>query len=187
VSQFEYLSVFVSIIVGIGASHLILSAARLIQVRKRTTFYLPTLFWMFLLLLLQVQVWWVLFQRSEVVEWQFFLFLFYLLIPIGVVLLSYLIVPDLTEPTGPNLRASYYENRRWLYGILALLPIVSLSQQLFENGAIPINLDSIFRAFFLALALVGWSFSREWVQFVISATLLVGFLGYVLVLFLRLQ
>jgi hypothetical protein len=186
-SQFEYLSVFVSIIVGIGTSHLVLSAARLIQVRKRATFYAPTLFWMTLLLLLQIQVWWVLFQRREVVEWQFFLFLFYLLIPIGVVLLSYLIVPDLTEPTGPDLRASFQQNRRWLYGILGLLPIVSLAQQAFDNGGIPINADAVFRLFFFAIALIGWSFGREWVQFVTSAALLGVFLVYVLLLFLRLQ
>ncbi|CAN5853718.1 hypothetical protein BH20GEM3_BH20GEM3_15690 [soil metagenome] len=41
-SQFEYLGVLVSIIIGLGLSHLLASAARLIQVRRRVRLYWPT-------------------------------------------------------------------------------------------------------------------------------------------------
>ena len=45
-THFEYLSVLVSIIIGLGLSHLLSSAARLIQIRHRTRLYPPTLIWM---------------------------------------------------------------------------------------------------------------------------------------------
>jgi len=40
-SQFQYLSVLISIIVGLGISHLLSSAVRLIQARKQVRFYKP--------------------------------------------------------------------------------------------------------------------------------------------------
>jgi hypothetical protein len=185
-SQFEYLSVLVSIIVGLGISHLLSSTARLIQVRRHIRFHAPTLFWMGFLLLVQVQVWWVAFARRTATEWQFFVFLLYLFIPVGVFLLSYLIVPDLREAKEIDLRASYHENRLWLYGIFALVVVTSLANESVEAGVIPTNLDALLRLGFLGLALVGLLFRGERVHFAASLAILVGFIAYVLLLFIRL-
>jgi len=186
-SQFEYLSVLISIIVGLGVSHLLSSAARLIQARRQVRFYLPTLLWMCFLLLLQIQVWWVAFERAEQTGWHFFLFVLYLLIPVGAFLLSYLIVPDLDAASGIDLRASYYQNRSWLYGILTALVLISLLDEAVENGAIPRDLDALFRVGFLGMATVGLLSRGPRLHFALSSALLAGFLGYILLLFLRLN
>jgi hypothetical protein len=46
VTSFEYLSVLISVIVGLGLSHPLTSAARLIQRRRRIRLHAPTLLWM---------------------------------------------------------------------------------------------------------------------------------------------
>lgn len=186
-SQFEYLSVLISIIVGLGVSHLLSSAARLIQARRQVRFYAPTLIWMCFLLLVQVQVWWVAFERADQVEWNFFIFLLYLLIPIGAFLLAYLIVPDLDRPETIDLRASYHLNRSWLYGIMLLVVLVSLADEAIENGEIPTDVDALLRVIFIAVTSLGLVFRGERTHLALSITLLATFVAYILLLFLRLS
>lgn len=185
-SQFEYLSVLISIIVGLGVSHLLSSAARLIQARRQVRFYAPTLIWMCFLLLVQVQVWWVAFERADQVAWNFFIFLLYLLIPISAFLLAYLIVPDLDRPGTIDLRASYHQNRGWLYGIMLLVLFVSLTDEAIENGEIPTDLDALIRVFFMGVTALGLVFRGERAHLALSITLLASFVAYILLLFLRL-
>ena len=185
-SKFEYLSVLISIIVGLGVSHLLSSAARIIQLRRRIRLHAPTVLWMIFLLLVQIQVWWVSFERSTRSEWQFFLFLLYLLIPVGAFLLSYLIVPDLNEPAQIDLRASFQENRRWLFGLLIGIVVVSLVDEALEDARIPRDLDAVFRLCFLGGASLGFTLKSERAQLVMSAVILGGFLMYIIALFLRL-
>jgi hypothetical protein len=95
-------------------------------------------------------------------------------------------VPDLDEPADNDLRTSYHENRPWLYGILAIAVIVSLTEDAIDSGGIPTDLDALFRIAFLAVAVVGWAFRSERIHYIISASLLASFVVYILLLFLRL-
>lgn len=185
-SKFEYLSVLVSIIVGLGISHLLSGTARLIQLRRRARLYLPTFLWMALLFLANVQIWWVAFERRDSGEWNFFLFLLYLLIPITAVVLSYLIVPDVEGEPAVDLKASYYENRVPFFLLTAFLPAISLVEETVRNAAIPRDSDAAFRVVFLAAALVAAGVRSERYH-VFNAVLALGiFCAYVAVLFLRL-
>ena len=53
-TQFEYLSVLVSIIVGLALTQLLSGAARLIQLRRRVRMHAPTLLWMATLFLIDI-------------------------------------------------------------------------------------------------------------------------------------
>jgi len=65
VTPFEYLSVLVSIIVGLALTQLLSGAARLIQLRRRVPMHATTLLWMAMLFLIDIQVWWVAFERAR--------------------------------------------------------------------------------------------------------------------------
>lgn len=186
VSKFEYLSVLVSIVIGLGISSLLSGAARLIQLRHRARMYLPTLVWMGILFLANVQIWWVAFDRRDVEEWNFFLFLLYLLIPIGAVVLSYLVLPDLGDEDQVDLKASYFENRSWFFGIFAALPVVSLVEEWVHDGRVPWDVDAAFRVVFSATALLAARSRSETFHAVNAALAAALFLAYVALLFLRL-
>lgn len=187
VNPFEYLSVLVSIIIGLALSHLLASTARLIQLRHRVRFYVPTLLWMVLLFLVQVQIWWAAFDNRTEVDWNFFDFLSFLLIPTLAYLLTYLLVPDLETEAEIDLRASYHRNRAWFFGFFSLALLVSLGRDLLNDGRAALDLDTLFRVAFLALA-VASGFVRSETWHVIGAVVaLVGFCGYISALFLRLQ
>jgi hypothetical protein len=188
VTQFEYLSVLVSIIIGLGLSHLLTGAARLIQMRRRVRPYLPTYVWIVVLLLMQVQIWWAAYGERAETRWSFLGFFSFLLLPILGALVSYILIPDLEgEHTELDLRASYHENRGWFHGLLVLLVISSLSRDLLEDGMAALDLDAAFRGVFLVLALVAARVRSDLAHLVISLLVLAIFCGYIGALFVSLS
>jgi hypothetical protein len=186
-SPFEYLSVLVSIIVGLALTQLLSGAARLIQLRRRVVMHPATLWWMVSLFLINVQVWWVAFDRRESRDWNFFSFLLYLLIPIGLFLLSYLVLPDLGDEDRPDLRANFDDNRQWFFGLLAALPAISLIEQVLREGQLQLDLDVGFRVAYLSLALVAMRVRSARFHLWNAVGVLLLFAAYVLALFLRLR
>ena len=186
-TPFEYLSVLVSIIIGLGLSHLLSSTARLIQLRHRVRMHLPTLLWMLLLFVLQIQIWWAAFEGRHEAEWNFFSFLFFLLIPVLAYLLSYLLVPDLEDEADIDLRASYHANRVWFFGIFALAALVSLGRDFVEDGREALDLDAAFRIAFLVMSLASARIRGEAFHRAGAAATLMLFCAYVFVLFLQLS
>ena len=185
-APFEYLSVLVSIIVGLGLSHLLATTARLVQQRRQLALFGPTLIWMAVLFLLQIQIWWAAFEWQSGGTWGFFSFLLFLSLPIGAYLLSVLLVPDLDDPGEVDLQASYFANRRWFFGILAVLPMVSLLHEHVHGGHIQWDLDAAFRLGFVATALLGVFVRRVVVHWALTIGFAVGFAAYVGLLFARL-
>lgn len=186
-TPFEYLSVLVSIIVGLALTQLLSGAARLIQLRRRVAMDPATLLWMATLFLINIQVWWVAFERRASDQWTFFSFLLYLLIPIVLFLLSYLVLPDLGDEDRPDLRRNFDDNRGWFFGLLAALPAVSLADQFLRDGGVRADLDAAFRVVFMLLALVVGRIRNARFHFWNALGVLAMFVGYVLVLFLRLR
>lgn len=186
-TQFEYLSVLVSIIIGLGLSHLLSSAARLIQLRHRARLYAPTLSWMALLFLAHIQIWWAAFDRRTDDEWNFFSFLLYLLIPITVFVLSYLIVPDLEGEGQVDLKASYYANRVWIFGLFGLVPLISLGEEFLRDDRVKVDTDVLFRLGFMVLALCAAGIRNERFHAVNAGLGLFLFFLYIFALFLQLQ
>lgn len=185
-ASFEYLSVLVSIIVGLGLSHLLSTTARLIQHRSELRFFGPTLLWMAVLFVLQIQIWWAAFEWQASGTWTFFPFLLFLGVPIGAYLLSVLLVPDLDDPETKDLRESYFANRRWFFGILALLPVLSLLHEQVQGGGIQWDVDAVFRIGFLAVVLLGLFVRRVLVHWGVAIGFALGFAAYVGLLFTRL-
>jgi hypothetical protein len=186
-SQFEYLSVLVSIIVGLALTQLLSGIARLIQLRRRIAMHATTLCWIATLLLIDIQVWWVAFERRANQQWTFFAFLLYLLIPIGVFLLSYLVLPDMGDEDKADLRGNFEDNQAWFFGLLAALPGVSLLEQGLREGVLGWDTDVGVRVVLGSLALVAMRVRNARFQLCNALGVLVLFVGYVLALFLRLR
>jgi len=185
-NKFEYLSVLVSIIIGLAVSNLLAGAARLIQLRARVRPHATTLCWMVVLFLINVQVWWAAFDRRENPDWTFFAFLLYLLIPITLSVTTYLVLPDLGDEDAVDLAANFHDTRPWFFGLLAAAPLISLVEETLRNGRLPLDLDALFRLVFTGLSLVAMRQRSERYQLLNAWAVLLLFLGYITVLFLRL-
>ena len=186
-SQFEYLSVLVSIIIGLALTQLLSGAARLIQRRRRIRMHAATLCWMLVLFLVDIQVWWVAFERRGSEEWEYFSFLLYLLIPVTLFLLNYLVLPDLDDVHATDLAANFDDNRGWFFGLLTAIPLLSLAEQWVRDGFLPADADVGFRIAFGMAALIAARVSNARYQLWNAVTVLGLFLAYVAALFMRLQ
>ena len=70
-SRFEYLSVMVSIVIGLGLSEIGSGWARLLRNRTRVRFYPLHAFWSLFSVLLLVQLWWGFWEFRTVETWSF--------------------------------------------------------------------------------------------------------------------
>ena len=186
-TPFEYLSVLISIIVGLAITQLLSGAARLIQLRRRVRPHATTLCWMVFLFLLDTQIWWAAFFRRFNQDWNFFLFLFYLLMPILAFLLSYLVLPELGDEDEIDLADNFNANRPWFFGLFALLLCASLMEQAIRVGTLHLDADVAFRLLFLVLSLAAACVRSTRVHAWGAVVAVLLMCGYVAMLFLRLR
>ncbi len=185
-TEFEYLSVLISIVLGLGLSHVMATAAQLVRYRSAVRFYLPSLLWLALLFLIHVQIWWAVFELRSLPRWTFIDFALVLALPTIAFVISVLLTPDFDREEVVDLRARYFEHRRWFFGLFALLPIASLAQEYATSGFIQLDADPAFRLAFVVLALLGLTSARERLHYAISVVSLAGFAVYIGLLFLEL-
>lgn len=120
---FNYLSVVTSIILGQGLGNLLVGYAQLIQFREAVTFSWPYLGWIVLLLPVYVTYWWALWDYRNNVRWTFLGFFFLLIGPIGLYLITALLLPDNGKQVLNNEATYYMSIRSWLFGLWVILQV----------------------------------------------------------------
>jgi hypothetical protein len=181
VNVYSYLTVLISIILGLGITHLLSGVARSVSRRATTVFYWPTLVWILVLLVLIVQVWWVDFSLSAQAQWTFAGFASTLLIPATLYFMSFLILPD-----AGDMHDTYFENRVWFFSLLVAIPFLGSLQQLLVEGHIHRNLDTLAKGAGVLLSLGPLVFASEKFQKIFAVVGLVFVVVYVGALFFHL-
>jgi len=85
---------------------------------------------------------------------EFFSFVLYLLIPICAFFLSYLVLPELGDEDVVDLPANFDAGRPWFFGLLALLPTISLIEEALRDGGLPLDPDVLSRLVLIPVALL---------------------------------
>lgn len=185
--EFNYLSVLISIILGLGITRLLKGIGQQIEFRSQIESYWPSLLWAATLLLIHVQSWWSMFGLRFHAHWGFLTFLVVLLQPIVLYLLAALVLPSMIAGERVNLREHYFAQARWFFSLLSGLLVVSLAKSLMLDGRLPPPADLAFHLFFFGLSLtVAASMRRRLheVNAVVAATA-IGL--YIVVLFSQLR
>ncbi len=126
-SEFEFLAVFVSIVVGLGVTHILYGVARLIYTRDRYQMATIHLVWTLNVLMVLLLNWWVLFLWADYADWSFDVYL--LLIGWGIALYMLAVVlypPDIEK--GESYDALFEKNRKWLLGTFIVFLALDISQ-----------------------------------------------------------
>lgn len=155
---FEHLAVLVSIVIGLGISHLLTGIAQVLHAwiaheNRRVRPYWLQGVWVFNLFVLQVQLWWAFFGRSdELPAGTFFTFFLELVILVPAYLASVLTFPEIREEDALSLKDYYFRSRRWVFPLLAAIPLLLVLRAAYEGMPLhsPLNLA---RALFAALML----------------------------------
>jgi hypothetical protein len=184
---FGYLSVLISIILGLAVTQLLQGYRGVVLGRRRIHPYAPALWWGALLLLIDVQSWWAMFGLSEKAQWTFAEFAAVLLQTVLLYMLAALVLPDVSGDREVDLREHYFTHRRWFFGAAVLTAVASLGKDLVIAGHLPNAANVGFHVLFIASALAAMVLRAEWYHRLLPVTLLVTFAGYITALFARLR
>ncbi|MGH7467840.1 MAG: hypothetical protein ACRENP_07600 [Longimicrobiales bacterium] len=133
-TPFEYLSVLISIVLGLGLTQLLANVHKLVQARARVQLYWLSILWAILIFIAQVEWWWANFSLRGP-ESNFFYFLFVLLSPVALYLISASVLPSIEPGVSYDLRVHYYGTRRWFFGVLALQLIFDAVRRGMQAGS----------------------------------------------------
>ncbi|MGZ8282407.1 MAG: hypothetical protein ACXWUN_05580, partial [Allosphingosinicella sp.] len=183
---FSYLSVLISIILGLAVEQVLQGYRALILSRRTIRFYAPPLVWSVLLLMMVAQNWWASFGLARRTEWSFALFATILVQTILLYMMTAIVLPPISTNESIDLREHYYREARAFFGISVALILWSVFREYMLLGALPKPLNLGFIALFLGLAILAAISRRPRLHegFAVLMALLLG--TYIALLFARL-
>lgn len=152
---FSYLSVLISLILGLAITQVLKGFRGLMHARSRVRGYWPTVLWGVLIIVISVQGWWSMFGLRHHQDWTFLEFSAVLAQTIVLYLLAALVLPDIYGDTVVDLREHYYDHRRWFFSLLALLIATSVVKGLAIEDKLPEPADLRFHIVFALTSLSG--------------------------------
>lgn len=184
--DFSYLSVLVSIVLGLGITNLLTGLATLVRRRARIKPWWPTPVWIVTLFLIHVQTWWAMFGMRRIDRWNFGAFLVVLMQPVLLFVMTALIVPKSSESVI-DMRADYFRESRWFFAVLILTLADSLSKDLVLGGRLPEAPNLAAHFAFVAVAVIGMAWKSDGVHKVLAPAALALLVGYIALLFTTLS
>ena len=185
--EFSYLSVLLSVILGLAVTQILKGFRGLVLARAQIRIYWPVVAWAILWLLACVQSWWAMFGMRGRHDWTFEEFAVVLLQTILTYMVAGLIFPDLfgTEPI--DLKANFYAHRRWFFLLALGVIVTSVGKDVVLTGALPSTTNLVFHALFGAILLIGAVTPSERYHKIVPITGIALFISYIFVLFARIH
>lgn len=128
--KFSHLSVLISIVLGLGLTHLLSRVGELFQARAthgaQVRIYWVQLAWVAIVFVAHIQLWWALYLWTDrLASASYFQFFLVLLGPVTLFLASRVVLPDLEDNPTVDLRGYFHAIRPWFFTMLALYPLVA--------------------------------------------------------------
>lgn len=164
ISPFEYVTVLISIILGLGITQILTGIADLIHKSERVTAYWPHLIWILFVLLLHIQEWWLLYELKGYQPWRLPTFLFVIAYPINLFVLARMLFPFALKGKVIDLKLFYFTNWRKIFSIFTLSAMLSIAFNIF---ILEFGLDTQILQTLLALTFLFISIQRverEWIH-----------------------
>ena len=184
---FSYLSVLVSIILGLAIQQVLQGYRALILSRRRIRFYAPPLIWSVLLLAMVTQHWWASFALAGREAWSFALFATILVQTALIYMMAAIVLPDIPADEPIDLRDHYYREAPAFFGISMAVILWSLFREYMLEGRLPEALNLVFHGIFLGLAVTAATTKRRRLHEVFAVLMAVLFAAFVALLFARLD
>jgi len=179
-SSFEFLSVLISVVVGLGIANVLTGIGRLLHRHNELSMSITFVAWTLYIFNYMVIYWWtVVFGWQEWQNWNLLLFLFVLTYGILLFLLAVILYPtDMPRSWDPHKR--FIEMRRWFFGILAALVLVEALDSYLKGHIGEFSTPYyLLLSLWLAAAGIGWISENRRTHNVISVSVLVSQVAWV--------
>ena len=183
---FSYLSVLLSVILGLAVQQVLQGYRALALNRRRVRLYWPSLAWTGIILMMVAQHWWASFSLSERAEWSFAAFAAILIQTALIYLMAALVLPDIPADQPIDLKQHYFREQRIFFAVGAGTVAWSVVREVALEGRLPEAANLAFHALFIAMALTAMLSKREGLHKLFAASSAVIFVIYIGLLFARL-
>ena len=130
---FEYLGVLISVIMGLGVTHLAVGASKLVQNRDQCKPYLAHSLWSLAILLYILIVWWGMYWWSNHSDWRSYQYLFITFYALVLFFLSALLYPyDMSK--NIDVEAYFFKQRRWFFSAFIVAWLLDIPETLIKGG-----------------------------------------------------
>ena len=184
---FSYLSVLLSIILGLGLTQLLTAAGRLIRHRDRVRVDWLPLLWSAVLLVVYVQAWWAMFGLRSVRDWTFVAFLVVLAQTTTLYMMAAVILPEQVEDTGVDLGAHYDRHHGWFFGFFLATLCISIIKDVVIGGHLPQLENLLFHGLLAAVCIAALIARGRRVQVALGVVGAGAVAAYIGALFMRLR
>lgn len=133
-SPFEFVTVLISIILGLGITQIMSGVADLIHQWEKVKLYWPHVLWVGLIFILHVQEWWLTYELRTMIVWRLPFFLFEVLYPISLFIMARILFPSAGDENSANLKDFYFRNYRKFFLMVMILSILSALENIFIHG-----------------------------------------------------
>ena len=122
---FEYLTVLISVVIGLSVTSFLTNVVRIIHLRGDVTISWVQLLWSATILIWTIAFWWFTFVLADQQQWTYPLFIFLLAYSTLLFFLMALLFPE-GVPADHNYRTQFMRNRVWFFGVLLVFLCVDV-------------------------------------------------------------
>jgi hypothetical protein len=184
---FAYLSVLLSIILGLAMAEILLGYRALLLARGNVELYAPPLIWSGTMLVLAVHFWWASFGLASRADWDFTAFTAVLMQTVMMFMGASLLLPKPPIDQKIDLRSHYYREVGpfFSFGLLFIL-FGFLKDWLLDRHIMNGGLPLFFFVFFLVITLIALIVRRPRVHEIIAPVMAVAILIFIGMMFAKL-
>ncbi len=169
-TSFEYISTLLSIIIGLGITHLLIGIGRIINNPKGVKPYWIHLVWTLTIFIWLISYWWFEYRLISILEWTFQLYLFFILYAVS---LFFLCIINMPFYFPDDFREYYYSTRKWFFIVFLLVNIIDITDTLIKGSSHFASLGIGYPIFFtscIIMAIVGFFSKKELHHAIVAIT-----------------
>lgn len=130
-SAFEYVTVLISIILGLGITQILTGIADVFHKREKVKLFWPHILWVLFVLVLHIQEWWVTYELKNYQPWRLPTFLFIMMYPVNLFVLARMLFPTRLKGKRIDLKVFYLKNYRKIFTLFIASAVLSVLYNLF--------------------------------------------------------
>lgn len=183
---FSYLSVLLSIILGLAITQVLQGVRGLLLARRHVTIFWPSLLWAGLILVIATQLWWASFGLAGHNVWTFVMFGMVLVQTILLYMLAALVLPDFAAGEPKDLTAHYFREATPFFVTLLAMLLASITKDWVIDGHFTNGENLLFHALFAAIAVGALLWRQVWLHKLIALAATLLLTVYISLLFAQL-
>jgi hypothetical protein len=183
---FNFLSVLFSVVIGLAITEILQGFRRLILARRHVTIFWPALIWAGLMIVIVSQAWWGMFGMRSFREWNMAMYSIVVLQITLMYLSAGVVVPEVPKDGPLDMRAAYFRNSRWFFGLLAATVASTFLKDYITIGHISSSWNAYFLELYFTVSVIAAWTRRPWFHWLLAPVSVLAIVTYAFLLSYRL-